>query len=319
MPLHLHVGAPVSAPFDEQLAFIARAETLGLDGVGLAEDARFGDLFATLSAAADQTSRIWLYPAVTNPITRTPSQQATLIRALAERAPGRVKLAIGTGDAALVASGRSPARLAMLRKAVLDIREALSDGSIALFDRIPAGTPQLLLPPPIAMAASGPKTLEAAAEVADEVLVTSGLALEARTAVTEAIAEGAMRAGRRARAVPITYYTLVSIDPDRELAIERTRPWIHFWLQRRMFKLSLKAMRTPVPPFAEPGNIPAGFLRTAANTLVLAGTPLEVAAKVARLEEDGVRTLFCMLPGGPKQHAEGLDLIAAHLLPAAHG
>ena len=319
MPLHLHIGAPVSAPFDEQLAFIARAETLGLDGVGLAEDARFGDPFATLSAAADQTSRIWLYPAVTNPITRTPSQQATLIRALAERAPGRVKLAIGTGDAALVASGRSPARLATLRKAVLDIREALSDGSIALFDRIPAGTPQSLLPPPVAMAASGPKTLEAAAEVADEVLVTSGLALEARTAVTEAIAEGAMRAGRRARAVPITYYTLVSINPDRDLAIERTRPWIHFWLQRRMFKLSLKAMSTPVPPFAEPGNIPAGFLRTAANTLVLAGTPLEVAAKVARLEEDGVRTLFCMLPGGPKQHVEGLDLIAAHLLPAAQG
>jgi alkanesulfonate monooxygenase SsuD/methylene tetrahydromethanopterin reductase-like flavin-dependent oxidoreductase (luciferase family) len=309
----------VSASLADQVAFIVRAESLGLDGVGLAEDARFGDPFETLSAAAGQTSRIWLYPAVTNPVTRTPSQQATLIRALAERAPGRVKLAIGTGDAALVASGHSPATLATLRKAVLEIREALGDGSIALFDRIPAGTPQALLPPPVAMAASGKRALEAAAEVADEVLVTSGLALEARTAVTEAIAEGAMRARRRARGVPVTYYTLVSIDEDRELAIERTRTWIHFWLQRGMFKLSLKAMGMPVPPFASPAEIPAGFLHTAASTLVLAGSPGEVAAKVARLEEDGVHTLFCMLPGGPKQHERGLELLATHILPATHG
>jgi alkanesulfonate monooxygenase SsuD/methylene tetrahydromethanopterin reductase-like flavin-dependent oxidoreductase (luciferase family) len=317
MPLQLHVGAPASASLAEQVAFIVRAESLGFDGVGLAEDARFGDPFETLAAAADQTSRIWLYPTVTNPITRTPSQQVTLIRRVAERAPGRVKLAIGAGDAALVASGHKPARLATLRKAVLDIREALGDGSIALFDRIPAGTPPALLPPPVAMAASGARTLETAAEVADEVLVTSGLGLDARTAVTQAIAEGAMRSRRRARDVPVTYYTLVSIDDDREAAIERSRSWIHFWLQRGMFKLSLKAMGLPVPPFATPADLPAGFLRTAANTLVLAGTPHEVAAKVSRLEEDGVRTLFCMLPGGPKQHAVGLDLLATHLLPAA--
>ena len=167
------------------------------------------------------------------------------------------------------------------------------------------------------MAASGERTLETAAEVADEVLVTCGLDLDARTAVTQAIAQGAMRSRRRARDVPVTYYTLVSLDDDRGAAIERSRSWIHFWLQRGMFKLSLKAMGLPVPPFATPSDLPVGFLRTAASTLVLAGTPHEVAAKVSRLEADGVRTLFCMLPGGPKQHAVSLDLIATYLLPAA--
>lgn len=317
MTIKLHVGAPASAPAEEQVAFIARAEALGFSGAGVADDVRFGDPFEALTKAAGETSSIWLYPAVTNPVTRSPVSQARSIQRLNEVAPGRVKLAIGAGDAALGEGGR-PAKLSVLKKAVIDIREVLGEGSIALFDRVPVGTPTELLPPPVMMVASGPFTLEAAGEVADEVLVTSGLALEARAAVMEAIAEGAMTAGRRVRQVPITYYTLVSIHVDRETAIERTRPWIHFWLKQGMFKLSLKAMGIPSPPFPTPESIPAQFLHRLANTLVLAGTPNEVTAKLARLGEGGVSTLFCMLPGGPKMHTEGLDLIAKHLIPVAH-
>ena len=314
MPIKLHVGAPASATVDRQVRFISRAESLGFSGVGVAEDARYSDPFETLTQAAEETSRIWLYPAVTNPVTRSVVMQARATQALSEVAPGRVKLAIGTGDAA-IDKGKSPASLRALTKAVVDIREILGEGSIALFDRVPVGTPTELLPPPVMMAASGPRTLKAAGEVADEILVTSGLSHEARDAVTEAIAEGAMEKRRRARQVPITYYTLVSLHREREIAIERTRSWIHFWLTKGIFALSLKAMKIPAPPFPRPAGIPAQFLRLLASTLVLAGTPNEVAGKLRRLEEDGVSTLFCMLPGGPKMHEEGLELIAEHLLP----
>ncbi len=316
MSIKLHIGAPASTSLEEQVAFISRAESLGFSGAGVADDARFGDPFETLMAAAEETSRIWLYPAVTNPVTRTAVSQATAMQRLAAIAPGRVKLAIGAGDAA-IGDWKRPARVGELKKAVLDIREMLGDGSVALFDRVPLGTPTELLPPPVMMAASGPRTLEAAGAVADEVLVTSGLALEAREAVTEAIAEGAIVAGRRVRLVPITYYTLVSLHEDREIAIERARGWIHFWLKQGMFRLSLRAMGIPVPAFPTPESIPTQFLRRLTNTLVLAGTPQEVAAKVARLDEDGVNTLFCMLPGGPKMHEDSMNLIAEHLLPIA--
>ena len=314
MPIKLHVGAPASATVDQRIGFISRAESLGFSGVGVAEDTRYSDPFETLVKAAKETSRIWLYPAVTNPVTRSVVMQASAIQALSEIAPGRVKLAIGTGDAA-IAEGKKPASLRALKKAVIHIREVLGEGSIALFDRVPAGTPTELLPPPVMMAASGPRTLKAAGEVADEILVTSGLSHEVRDAVTEAVAEGAMENRRRARQVPITYYTLVSLHRDREIAIERTRSWIHFWLAKGIFALSLKAMKVPAPSFPSSVAIPAQFLRFLANTLILAGTPNEVAAKLRRLEEDGVRTLFCMLPGGPKMHEEGLELIAEHLLP----
>jgi alkanesulfonate monooxygenase SsuD/methylene tetrahydromethanopterin reductase-like flavin-dependent oxidoreductase (luciferase family) len=314
MPIKLHIAAPVSASIERQVAFIARAESLGFSGLGVADDARFGEPFDTLMAAAGETSRIWLYPAVTNPVTRSAIAQAEAIQKLAAVAPGRVKLGIGAGDAA-IANWKHPARVRELKKAVLDIREILGEGSMALFDRLPLGTPSELLPPPVMMAASGPRTLAAAGAAADEVLVISGLSLEARQSVTEAIAEGAILARRRVRSVPITYYTLVSLHKDRDIAIERSRRWIHFWLKQGMFRLSLRGMGIPIPSFPTPESIPTQFLRRLANTLVLAGTPQEVAAKVSRLDETGVNTLFCMLPGGLKMHQESMNLVADHLLP----
>jgi 5,10-methylenetetrahydromethanopterin reductase len=317
MPIELHIGAPASAAIDNQITFIQRAESLGFAGIGVAEDARITDPFETLLAAAEVTSKIWLYPAVVNPVSRTPHELAKQTRALFRRAPGRTKLAIGAGDAALVDMGKRPANLRELKSAVVDIRSRLGEGSTALFDRLPKGTPTELLPPPVLLAASGVRTLEAAGQTADGVLVTSGLGPEAREAVMEAVAQGAISAGRRSRNIPITYYTLVSLDEDREKAIERTRGWIHFWLQRGMFKLSLKAIALPAPRFSSADAIPAAFLLRLANEMVLAGTPDEVAAKVARLNADGVSSLFLMIPGGPKQHASGLEQIAESLLPSA--
>ena len=305
----------MSAPSVECLAFIRRAEELGFGGVGIAEDLRFADPFETLVAAASETRRVWLYPAVTNPVTRDPSELAKVTNTLADQAPGRVKVALGRGDSALTGSDKRPATLAKLRDSVLELRAMLGGGSLPVSDRLPSGTPSELLPPPVLMAASGPRALEAAGQVADEVLVTSGLSLEAREAVTASIAEGAVNAGRRARSVPITYYTFVSIDDDRDTAIERARFWIYVWLNQGIFRLSLRAMGIPAPPFSTPEAIPTAFLRTLAGTLVLAGSGPEVASRVERLAAEDVTTLFCMLPSGPKQHAEALESIARHVLP----
>jgi len=317
MAIELHIGAPASASLEEQMSFIQRAETLGFTGIGVAEDARLSDPFTTLFAAADVSSKMWLYPAVVNPISRTPRQLAAKTRALFSRAPGRTKLAIGAGDAALAGKNQRPATLKQLRSAVVDIRSRLGEGSIALFDHLPKGTPSHLLPPPVLLAASGAKTLEAAGEAADEVLVISGLGLKIREAVVEAVAQGAIVAGRRSRNIPITHYTLISIDENRDQAIERARSWIYFWLNRGMFKLSLKAIKLPAPPFTTAAAIPRAFLNRLASELVLAGTPSQIAAQVQRLNADGVSSLFLMIPGGPQQHVNGLEQIARYIQRAA--
>jgi len=298
------------------MAFVRRAEELGFGGIGVAHASQLPDPFERLYQAAKETKRVWLYPAATNPVVRTAPQLAEATQKLAGLAPGRTKVAIATGDAALIGTGLRPAKLAELKGAVTEVRRILGEGSTAIIDRLPQGTPREYLPPPVMMAASGPRTLEAAGEVADEVLVTAGLTAAAREAVRDAIAEGAVRAHRRPRSIAITYYAIVSIDDDRDKAIERTRKWLYMWHNQGIYRLSLSADEVPAPPFPSPEAIPMAFLRRLAGLLFLAGTPGEVAAHVARLEEDGVETLFCMLPGGPKQHATGLELVAKHVMPA---
>jgi 5,10-methylenetetrahydromethanopterin reductase len=318
MPIELHAGVPVGAPLAEQVVFIKRAEELGYAGAGIADDPRFGaDPFVTLAAAAAETRRIWLYPAATNPVTRHPVVLAGLANSLAILAPGRVKLAIGTGDGGVELAGLRPAKLSRLREAVVGI-QALLRGEPAYFGDGPKVTLDhpAAFPPPVMMAASGARTLEAAGSVADEILVTSAIAPEATAAVFDHIGEGATRARRRARPIPLTYYTLVSIDEDRERAIERTRPWLHFFVRRGIFKLSLKAMGMPVPPFESPDDIPVALLRTLAGRVFIAGTPREAAAQVARLSESGVQRLFCMFPGGPRLHRDSLEIAAKSLLGA---
>ena len=318
MPIDLHIGAPLSAPLSDQIAFFKRAEALGFDGVGIADDPLFGgDAFVTIAAAARETERIWLYPAVTNPVTRHPFVLAGLAGALTALAPGRVKLAIGTGDSGVVFTGAKPAKLAELRDAVDAIRKLLRGEAASVGDSPEQAMPQASGPPArIAVAASGPKTLEMAGATADEALVTVGVDPSAVQAANNRVAAGAARAGRQAGTVPVTHYVIVSIDDDHDTAVERTRRWLFMWLQQGMFDLCLQALGMERPNLSSPEELDKPMLEELAERFFIAGTPKEASARAERLSDDGIQSMFCMLPGGPKRHWEHLDLVARHVMPA---
>ena len=319
----MHVGAPPNAPLAEQVAFFRRAEELGFAGVGVADAPILGrDVFVTLAAAAAQTERVWLYPAVTNPVTRHPMVLAGLAGSLSQLAPGRVKLVLATGDSGVTHAGLRPAKLAELREAVSGIRLLLR-GEPASFTRREGSAVAAALinppstPPPVAVTASGPRTLEMAGEAADEAIVSAGLHPRIVEAVTSHVAVGTKRAGPNAHSVPITHYTIVSIDEDQDRAIERTRGWLHLLLKQGMYDLALRELAIDLPSYEAPEDIPRDTLHELARVLFIAGTPRDTAEQAERLAEAGVERLFCMLPSGPELHREGLELIGRHLLPVA--
>ena len=78
------------------------------------------DTFVVLGQAATQTSRLTLFPAVTNPFTRDASVLAGAIQTVEELAPGRVKFVIGTGYTSASTIGRKPATLAEMRACIAD-------------------------------------------------------------------------------------------------------------------------------------------------------------------------------------------------------
>src|SRR2546428_529009 len=142
-------------------------EAAGFDGAGILDSQMLSrDTFVVLGQAAAATSRLTLFPAVTNPFTRHPSVLAGAIQTVEELAPGRVKFVIGTGYTSASTIGRKPATLAEMRACIATVRGLLAGESVD-FD----GTPGRLgyaakRRIPIVMAASGPKAIELARVVA---------------------------------------------------------------------------------------------------------------------------------------------------------
>ena len=159
-----------------QLREIAAAgERAGITDIGIVDSPLVSrDLYVSCVAGLIQTSKLRIQTAVTNPVTRHPSVTAASALSLCELAPGRVVIGIATGDSAVWGVGLKPARVAELREYIVALK-ALLRGEQANWrgssfqghwkDFDPA------LAPPVYVACSGPKTLKAAAQVADGLII----------------------------------------------------------------------------------------------------------------------------------------------------
>src|SRR5437016_8978917 len=164
-PVRVHLRIPGTAPMPELMKVIQSVEAAGFDGVGVLDSQMLcRDTFVTLAHAATYTSRMSLFPAVTNPFTRHASVLAGGIQSVDELAPGRVKFVVGTGYTSASTIGRKPATLAEMRECIRTVRTLLAGESVDF-----AGTPGRLGYAakgriPLIMAASGPKAIELAGE-----------------------------------------------------------------------------------------------------------------------------------------------------------
>ncbi|WP_409463721.1 LLM class flavin-dependent oxidoreductase [Amycolatopsis sp. GA6-003] len=197
--MRIGVRVPPCAPLPELVAFVQEAERLGFDDVWFPDSQLlWRDVFATAAAAAAGTSRIGLGTAVTNVVTRHPSVVAGAARTAAELAPGRFVLGLGVGNSSVAPAGLAPSTRSGLRAGLTAIRRLLSGeetdfGGARTRLRDP-------VPVPIHVAASGPRNLRLAGELADGAILLSGVSPEPLAAAMRQVAAGA--AGRAA--VPVT-------------------------------------------------------------------------------------------------------------------
>src|SRR5437667_5597873 len=165
-PVRVHSGVPGTSPMPALMKLIESIEAAGFDGAGILDSQMISrDMFIVLAQAATHTSRMALFPAVTNPFTRHAVVLAGGIQTVEELAPGRVKFVIGTGYTSASTIGRKPATLAEMRACITTVKALLAGKSVD-FD----GTQGRLgyasgRPIPVIMAASGPKAIEVAGEI----------------------------------------------------------------------------------------------------------------------------------------------------------
>src|SRR5262245_13511100 len=111
--VRVHMRVPGTAPMADLMKLLQTVEAAGFDGAGILDSQLLcRDTFVTLGQAAIHTSRMSLFPAVTNPLTRHASVLASAIQTVEELAPGRVKFVIGTGYTSASTIGRKAATLA---------------------------------------------------------------------------------------------------------------------------------------------------------------------------------------------------------------
>ncbi|WP_433443179.1 LLM class flavin-dependent oxidoreductase [Nonomuraea sp. CA-141351] len=184
------VRFPPATRADQIAEEVRRAERYGFDVAWIADSQLlWRDVYAAMAVAATRTERIGLATAVTNVVTRHPTVVASGINTVAELAPGRVILGVGTGDSSVKPMGIRPSKRAELQAAIEQIRALLGGGEWEYGER------RLRLrdaggPVPVHIAASGPRTLELAGEIADGVVTLAGISPETLDQTTKAVRKG---------------------------------------------------------------------------------------------------------------------------------
>ena len=265
-PVRIHMRVPGTAPMTELMTSIQSVEAAGFDGAGILDSQMLcRDTFVTLGQAATRTSRLTLFPAVTNPFTRHASVLAGAIETVAELAPGRVKFVIGTGYTSASTIGRKPATLAEMRACIATVKALLAGHSVD-FD----GTPGRLAYAagrriPVLMAASGPKAIELAGEIADGVLLLVGFNQGIVETALGYLERGARRAGRRVEDLEVIWAartgTAATAAEARRMARPDRRPLGHPPLGRPL----ARPRRAPPPEVRHPRRGREGLSRSLAR------------------------------------------------------
>jgi 5,10-methylenetetrahydromethanopterin reductase len=223
------VGILASQPLPVLVRQVQLAEALGFDTAWIADTHLVcRELWVTLAACAAGTSRIRLGPGIAVPHTRHISVNASAIASLAELAPGRVVIGIGTGGSAAETMGLSVtkvARIATLEAMADSLRRLLGRESIRLDNGAEARLAWLERAPdiPLYLAGSGPRMLEAAGRLGDGASMYSGVAPWLVEAALDCVRGGARAARRPPEDLDVAIWAPTSIAPDRALARDHVR------------------------------------------------------------------------------------------------
>jgi 5,10-methylenetetrahydromethanopterin reductase len=289
--MRVDIRIPVGVPLPEIGDIAARCEQAGFHGVGVHDHHHTGrDAYMVLAAAAARTSRLTLYPATSNTVTRHPLVLAALGHSLAELAPGRAMLSLAPGFLSVEMAGARQARRQQLREVVTAVRalvrgeEARLDGSRLALRNV---APQ---PPEVLVLASGPKLIELAGEVADGVMMLVGLHPDSVAAARAHLHAGARRAGRD----PAELHEILIVDAaigDPEWAREWPRrefragqPWLRYPSASNL--RWLRAAGIELPDDVRPHDISRADAERICDVLGIFGTPEQCAERLLRAREE---------------------------------
>jgi 5,10-methylenetetrahydromethanopterin reductase len=212
-----------SAPVLEVVEWAKAVERHGYDLLGISDSQSVSrDVYVTLAHCATATRRIRFGSRVITPVTRHPAVAASAAATLEELAPGRTMIGIGSGDSAAYNIGAKAVSLAELREYAVTIRSLMTTGQAEYHGRKASFTWSRARVP-IYLAASGPKTLRLAGQIADGAVIRTGLT---PAIVRDSIAQvhaGAREAGRDPAELDLWWWPDVNVGASYAEAVEEIK------------------------------------------------------------------------------------------------
>jgi 5,10-methylenetetrahydromethanopterin reductase len=290
-------------------AMAEAADGLGYDMVGIADTPGIAmDPWVATTLLAADTRRARVAVCVTNLVTRHPAVAAASIASIDLLAPGRAVLGIGVGHSGTRNLGTASLPVGELAEGVAFIK-ALLRGRAASYRGGTAHLPWVKRASPVFLAASHPRSLDAAGAHADGVFINYGLAAGNVAESEGAVVRAARAAGRKPDEIEIWQIACLDCSADGDASRRKIGAILAFVsayvmgggdLARRGVPAEHRAAlqelrrRYSTRPGAADAALVAelGLFDYLAGRLAVCGTPEECLAQVRAAQAAGVRRLM---------------------------
>ncbi len=300
------------------------AEQNGFDQLWIAEShLTCRDHNVALTLAILNTSTIKLGPGVSNPVLHDDTVAASTIATLDELAGGRVMFGIGTGDTPIYALGKTMAKLATLRTSIERVRALVRGERIDYADGVSVGI-WSKREIPVYTSAEGPKTLQLSADVADGVIVGSGIDKESVAWARANLDKGTATRAATLGELDVVYGAMASVDRDGDAAREKVRARVANRAHHN-FRVTLDSVPAAQRPEIQNllDNFDVGDWRSPKHTplitdyildrFTITGTPDQCVERIKQIESYGVRSIMIDPPA--QDFDESLELFAHEVMP----
>ncbi len=312
------------ATFQDALALARRAEAAGVRNLWMAEHLGYRQSMVSCTAFALSTERATVIPTAISPYLWHPVPVAMAMATIAEAAPGRAAIALGSGNPMFLAE--AGAKLENPLRAMgefIDCLRRLWSGEGGTYEgevfRL-AGMRMAFRPAepiPIYVAAMGPMMLRLTGERADGVVLSAGLTVEHAALSLARVAEGAVRAGRDPARIRRAGYLYTAVDEDRRAALDRLRPKIAFMMRNDFVAESVAASGISVDRDAVKAAIARRDMDQAASLIPddaveafgVCGPAEACRQRIAAYQEAGIDEPVLLVVGDAAGERAALDLV----------
>ncbi len=312
------------APYGEALAFAKEAAAAGATSLWMADHLGYRDAIVSCLGFASAIAEVRVVPTAVSPYLRHPMPTAMQMATLAEAAPGRVALALGTGNPLFLGeSGETIEKPVAVAREFIGALRALWSGQPVEQEATRfhlRGARMMFTPPapiPLYLAPMKPQMLALAGKIADGVVLSAGLSPQFVRESLRHTAAGAQQAGRDYGTLHAAGYISFAASPDGKRAVEEVRKQLAFILRNRYIDDAIAHSGIAID---QPAIIAAMARRdyaaaaklvpdAAVDAFAVAGTVNQCCDRLLEYRDAGLGELVLLLAGDIDDQRCGLSVI----------